>query len=223
MAVDIPARLRDRNFASRLVQGYLAPDPATGRARYSGAYFEQICGGGDRPDVARQFTAEDLLAVTMLSVRIEGYHALEVLCYQASELNGLLAQIPTGVALQDPGAGRLIAEGSPAWNLWDRVCDIEPRPEGHRIGPVAAGKLLARKRPQLSPVYDSRIKKVLNRPRVDNRWWRDLRDQLVNGQALIRELESVRDSAGAGHMSLLRVFDVMCWMFNWEGQQLLYG
>lgn len=98
------------------------------------------------------------------------------------------------------------------------ICDIEPRPGSHRIGSVAAGKLLARKRPHLLPVYDSRVKKVLNRPRTDNRWWHDLRDRLINDQNLVRELESVRDRAGAGHMSLLRVFDVMCWMFSWEGE-----
>ena len=217
MAIDIPAQLYDEDLASCLVKRYLAADPGTGRARFSGAYFERIGGGGDRPEVAREFTAEDLLAVSMLSVRIEGYHALDILCYRTSELNGLLAQIPPGVALQDPRAEALIAEDGPAWKLWDMICDIEPRPEGQRIGPVAAGKLLARKRPELIPVYDSRIKKVLKRPRVDNRWWRDLRDQLVNDRVLVRELELVRASAGAGHMSLLRVFDVMCWMFSWEG------
>jgi hypothetical protein len=154
----------------------------------------------------------------MLSVRIEKYHAQHVLDYQASELNGLLAQIPLGIALQDPEAGALIAEGGPAWRLWDAIRDIKPRPKRNRIGPVAAGKVLARKRPELIPVYDSRVKKVLKRPQVDNRWWRDLRDQLINDQALVRELESVRTKAGAGHMSLLRVFDVMCWMFSWEGE-----
>jgi hypothetical protein len=46
------------------------------------------------------------------------------------------------------------------------ICDIEPHPDSHRIGPVAAGKLLARKHPHLLPVYDSRVKKVLNRPRT---------------------------------------------------------
>ena len=72
-------------------------------------------GGGDRPEAACQFTAEDLLAITMLGVRIEGCHALEVLYYQACELNDLLTQIPPGVALQDPQAEALIAEGGTAW------------------------------------------------------------------------------------------------------------
>jgi hypothetical protein len=216
MAIKIPPGLGNEDLAACLVKRYLSTD-AAGRARYSGAYFERIGGGGDRPEIADQFTAEDLLAVTMLSVRIEGYHALEILCHQARELNDLLAQIPTGIALQDPGAEALIAEGGPARRLWDAICDIEPRPESNRIGPVAAGKLLARKRPDLLPVYDSRIKKVLKRPRTDNRWWHDLRDELVSNQNLVQELKSVRDKAGAGHMSLLRVFDVMCWMFSWEG------
>jgi hypothetical protein len=122
------------------------------RWAYSGAYFERIGGGGDREDIASQFTAEDLLAVTMLSVRIEGYHALEVLHYQAGKLNDLLSQIPHDVALQDPRAATHIAKGGRAGRLWDAICDIEPRPESNRIGPIAAGKLLARKRPRLLPV-----------------------------------------------------------------------
>ena len=127
MAVFIPARLRDEDFATSLVRRYLAAGTA-GRARYSGAHFERIGEGGDRPEVSCTFTAEDLLAVTMLSVRIEGYHALEILYYRARELNELLSQIPPGIGLQDPGAAAHIARGGPAWRLWDAICDIEPRP-----------------------------------------------------------------------------------------------
>jgi hypothetical protein len=218
MGINIPRRLRNEDFATCLVKRYLAPDPATGRARYSGAYFERIGGGGDRPEVAYQFTAEDLLAITMLSVRIEGYHALEVLHYQADKLNDLLSQIPDDLALQTPRAAAHIAKGGPAWRLWEAICDIEPRPERNRIGPIAAGKLLARKRPRLLPVYDSRIKKALNRSHTDNKWWHDLHDLLISDPDLIQELEAVRNRAGADHMSLLRVFDVMCWMFSWPSE-----
>jgi hypothetical protein len=218
MAINIPPELGNEDFAACLVKRYLSTDPATGRARYSGAYFERIGGGGNRPEVADRFTAEDLLAVSMLSVRIDGYHALEVLCHQARELNGLLAQIPASIALQDPGAGTLIAENEPAWRLWTAICDIEPRPYSNRIGPIAAGKLLARKRPDLLPVYDSRIKMVLRRPRADNRWWHDLHHELNSNQVLVQKLDSVRNKADAGHMSLLRVFDVMCWMLSWPGE-----
>lgn len=102
MGIDIPGELRDEEFGVRLVKAYFADDPGTGRARYSGAYFERLSGGGDRPETAFRFTAEDLLAVSMLSVPIDGYYAPHVLEYQARELNSLLAQIPVGVALADP-------------------------------------------------------------------------------------------------------------------------
>ena len=43
-------------------------------------------------------------------------------------------------------------------------------------------------------------------------WWGDLRCQLMKDDTLVRELETVRARAGAGHLSLLRTFDIMCWM-----------
>lgn len=158
MSIDIPAPLLNEDFAACLVQRYL--DESSGRARYSGAYFDRLGGRGDQGEAASQFAAEDLLAITMLSVRIEGYHALEILHYRAGELNGLLSEIPVDVPLQAPEAGHLIRENGPARRLWDAICDIEPRPEKNSVGPITAGKLLARKRPDLLPVYDSRIKKV---------------------------------------------------------------
>ena len=58
------------------------------------------------------------------------------------------------------------------------------------------------------------MKEVLGRPGTDRWWWRDLRCQLIKDQDLVSELESVRARAGAGHLSLLRTFDIMCWMFG---------
>ena len=218
MCIDIPDELRDEDVAVRLVEAYFADDPATGRARYSGSYFERLGGGGSRPETAYQFTAEDLLAVSMLSVPVVRYYALHVLDYKARGLSGLLAKIPPDVTLADPEAGGLIAGDGPAQELWQMLHDIRPRPQDrNRLGPVAAGKLLARKRPHLIPVYDSHVKDVLGRPTNDRSWWRDLRCQLAKDEDLVRELESVRARAGAGHLSLLRTFDIMCWMF-WENQ-----
>ena len=48
MCIDIPGELRDENAAIRLVEAYFAEDLATGRVRYSGAYFERLGGGGAR-------------------------------------------------------------------------------------------------------------------------------------------------------------------------------
>jgi hypothetical protein len=187
------------------VRAYFADDPATGQARYSGAHFERLGGGGELPEVAYQITAEDLLAVSMLSVPVVSYYALHVLDYRGREISSLLAQIPLDVTLADDQAERLIAEGGPAWELWQLLHDIKPRPQDrNRLGKVAAGKLLARKRPRLIPVYDSYVENVLSRTRTHGTWWRDLRCQLTKDAALVSELQTVRTRAGAGHLSLLR-------------------
>jgi hypothetical protein len=102
--------------------------------------------------------------------------------------------------------------------LWQAIHDIRPRPGDNQLGPVAAGKLLARKRPHLIPVYGSRVKKVLSRPSIDRSWWRDLRNQLISDHDLVRQLESVRSRARAGQLSLLRTLDIMCWVFSWESE-----
>ena len=138
MCIDIPDGLRDEDVAVGLVKKYFEDDPETGRPRYSGSYFERLGGGGDRPEVAYQFTAEDLLAVSMLSLSVDGYHALHVLDYQADKLSGLLVQIPLGVALADPDAEALIAPGGPAWELWQAIHDIKPRREDNQIGPISS-------------------------------------------------------------------------------------
>ena len=113
MCIDIPAEFRDEDVAVGLVKEYFVDDPATGRPRYSGAYFERLGGGGDRPEVAYQLTAEDLLAVSMLSVPVVRYYALHVLDYRGREISGLLAQIPLEVTLADDEAEDAHRRGRP--------------------------------------------------------------------------------------------------------------
>jgi hypothetical protein len=206
-------RLLNEDFAVGLVKEYFEKD-GDGRFRYSGAYFERLGGGGDRPEVAYQVTAEDLMAVSMLSVRVIRHYALDVLVYQSREISGLLADIPVGVSLADAGADEFIAEGRPAWELWRLLREIHPPLHRNRLGPVAAGKLLARKRPHLIPVYDSYVERALGRTRTHGTWWRDLRCELTKDPVLVDRLEGVRARAGAdaAHLSLLRTFDIMCWM-----------
>jgi hypothetical protein len=59
---------------------------------------------------------------------------------------------------------------------------------------------------------------ILDRTRVHGTWWHDLRKQLINDHGLVPHLQAVRASAGADHMSLLRVFDVMCCMSSWDSE-----
>ncbi|HET9898444.1 MAG TPA: DUF6308 family protein [Streptosporangiaceae bacterium] len=82
--------------------------------------------------------------------------------------------------------------------------DIKDRAKEARFGAVAAGKLLARKRPDLIPIEESQIAAVFSRkpPDRDERCWNDARlaaldpHQAAGGTSLWRYLARIRDQAG---------------------------
>jgi hypothetical protein len=77
----------------------------------------------NRPQVIQPLDVQIARAVT------------HVLDYRGCEINGLLSRIPPDVTLADDGVGDLIAEGGPAWELWQLLHDIEPRPQDrNRLG-----------------------------------------------------------------------------------------
>jgi hypothetical protein len=172
---------------------------------YTGARFDRFCGGGDRPGTLSSFTADDLVAVSLLSVEIPGRAALEILENRARVLNSLLQQIPFDVSLADAEES-LIRKESAAWKLWEELVEI------HQVGWVTASKLLARKRPHLLPVYDNVVKDAL-RPGPEG-FWKSLHEELRrDDHALVGRLEMIRSQSGIGDdISLLRVLDVAVWM-----------
>ncbi|WP_406375582.1 DUF6308 family protein [Streptomyces sp. NBC_00647] len=207
MNLKMPVALRDRVYVADLLRRYWATLPE-GSPAYTGARFERLGGGGDRREVVDHFTAEDFVAVAMLSVNIPARAILHVLePVESAYFNGLLSEIPSDTELVDAAPGH-VAQGSPAWTLWTRLCEVDG------IGPVGAGKLLARKRPRLLPVYDSVVKKVFERPAQDLTFWSDVRTELRRDQgALASWLEDVRDLAEIGEdISVLRVLDVAAWL-----------
>ncbi|MDQ0688688.1 hypothetical protein QFZ56_007651 [Streptomyces achromogenes] len=50
-----------------------------GGTPFTGSRFEHLAGGGDRPEVADRFTAEDLITVQTLSVTLAVPVALDIL------------------------------------------------------------------------------------------------------------------------------------------------
>lgn len=119
---------------------------------YSGSRFEAFAGGGDRPDVTNRFTSDDLVAVTMLGVRVKGWGAIELLEPRAVEFAELLAELP------DPGLDLHTTD----------VDDLEPLRKLHdaldsitSVQHVVRSKLLARKRPKLVPVRDQHVLREL--------------------------------------------------------------
>jgi hypothetical protein len=67
----------------------------------------------------------------------------------------------------------LIGPGSPADQLWELLRSLDEGEDTGRQG-VTAGKLLARKRPHLIPVYGSQVK-AQARLEGDASWWQSLR------------------------------------------------
>ncbi|GAA4138075.1 hypothetical protein GCM10022285_34710 [Streptomyces tunisiensis] len=211
MNLKIPSALSDKQRVAGLLRRYWAVLP-NGEPAYTGSRFERFAGGGDRPEVADHFTSEDFIAVAALSVDVPVQAVLHVLEPTGpNPYSSLLSRIPTDTELAE-AEEQHIAENSPAWNLWRSLREVDG------IGPVGAGKLLARKRPRLLPVYDSVIKKVFERPSTDLKFWSHVRSALrAEDRALVTHLEHVRDLAGIGKdISVLRILDTAAWLHGKE-------
>jgi hypothetical protein len=141
----------------------------------------------------------------MLSVRIPGRTSLRLLEEESARFNALLQQVPKELDLWEADEA-VIAPGSPASELWART---EKLPGG---GWVTAGKLLARKRPRLIPVYDRVARKALGRKKGDG-WWLPLQAVLRDNPDLVARLFELRTDSKIGEdISPLRVLDVAIWM-----------
>ena len=119
-----------------------------------------------------------------------------------------LEQIPTSVPLWDNEAQELIGDGGPADSVW-RLLESQ---DG--VGWVTAGKLLARKRPSLIPVYDDVVRCAFDRPKEI---WKALRDALRQDDGCFRAvLEDLIKRAGIpAEITPLRALDVALWMRHW--------
>ncbi|MFJ4277196.1 DUF6308 family protein [Streptomyces massasporeus] len=176
-------------------------------APFTGSRFEHLTGGGGRQAVANVVTADDLIAVQTLSVRIPAQAALDLLEGDLGvRLSKLLSSVPFDIDMAEAEAADL-AEGSPAHTAWRVLCNQTG------IGWVTAGKPLARRRPRLLPVYDQVVRCILGRPRS---FWLDLHGALsADNHALHRELLALRQSADLpATVSALRVCDVVLWMHH---------
>jgi len=115
-----------------------------------------------------------------------------------------LREIPTALDLVEVDP-ELINESWPGWQLWDLLHGM------YGVGPVTAGKLVARKRPRLFPVYDSVVAERVGAPKE---FWRALNSDLREADnARHGKLLDIRAQSGIGEdVSALRVFDIVTWM-----------
>lgn len=102
-------------YAEELVHDYFLSGDFTGAA------FDTFAGGGDAFPDANTFTASDLVAITMLGVRLPGRGALQILDGRS---NDLLARIPLHLDLTDEDCpADVIDQWSPVAELWRRLCE----------------------------------------------------------------------------------------------------
>ena len=175
--------------AAALVKAYFDPG-----GPFAGATFDTL--GDNEPD---HVGADDLLAVTLLDVRVPALVVRRVLDQDQPAIGAAIGAIPDSVDLWDATDEEL----APALAAWDRLTAY------HGVGPVIAGKLLARKRPRLVPIFDSVVGAVVNAPQGE--YWVTLRSCLANNHRHVR-LGELRPAGLSPKVSNLRIFDVITWM-----------
>lgn len=130
-------------------------------------------------------TGSDLVTLSLLGIRVTGYKALIIAQYRTQEIGNLPGSIPAHTCIDEQASAALPAPGGAGTaTLWELLYQIKDRTKETRFGAVAAGRLLARKRPSLIPIEDSRIAGVLRRkaPDRDESWWDDVRTAALESQ-----------------------------------------
>lgn len=186
---------------------YFEPErPPSALPTFTGSRFEELADGGDRSGAADAITTDDLVAVQMLSVRVPREVALDLLEGPLGhDVAEQLNQVSTTVDLGSDEAATLLADDGPAARAWQLL----EAPDD--MGWVIAGKLLARKRPRLVPVYDGVVKCGLGAP--SGAWLWLQRQFAENDGELPRRLRDLQTEAGLPRtVHPPRVLDVIFWM-----------
>jgi hypothetical protein len=193
--------------AARYLREYFAEVP--GEVDYAGRWFNKLSCGGDGLAVRDRFTADDVVAVSMLSVNVSAPVSWLLLHNHAERLSDLLRQIPTDLDLWDAD-NSTIGPGSPADTLWYILSGYGTNGGDDGQAWVTAGKLLARKRPRLIPIYDREVRRIVALTDGSG-WWLSLREALT--EDLRAEITKAMKAAGIDQaISVLRALDVILWM-----------
>lgn len=177
--------------------------------KYAGATFT------DLPNIADDVTADDLLAVSLLSVRISPLDArrlVEPSPERSAVLASLRALPDVGLTMAD--ADTLIAMAVFYEDVKHALKDPWARSSDRW---VTASKLCARKRPDLFPVRDRKVRDLLGLTRfadyrVDWQIFRHLAQSDEVRQAIFKALRQVPDAETIQvESSLMRVLDVALW------------
>ncbi|MEV0866626.1 DUF6308 family protein [Brachybacterium paraconglomeratum] len=209
---------RDEEAVARL-KHYYKSQTKRNRPLFSGSTFDTFAPDRNPRDA---FTGEDFLATGLLGVHVPGEAIVKLLHDEGlkQDLEYQLQRLPSDVDLSDLNEAafqRLMgAKDSPGFVLWDMIRG-NPAATGSRdhvrMGPTLTSKLLARKRPRLMPIWDSRVSDQIGMTNSADHWigmWEVL---TADNDALRKRLVAIRANAqiDASKVSLLRTFDVVVW------------
>lgn len=185
-----------------------------GAVRLAEAYFDPA-----GPFAARSFHADgvndplaigrdDLLAVTMLDVRFPPL-AIRRLLEQPSYASELLAEelLPAGLCLWQVSTEQLDAlDNLRSWLMHGTDDDHKG------IGFVIADKLAARKRPNLVPIVDRAVLRVIGPVGSRREFWTELGEQLTsNRRKRLGQINRQMRPAGE-EVPEVRLLDALLWM-----------
>lgn len=206
----LPSALQDTDdeSPSALLQCYYGTGSHRHHQGFTGAHFDTWDSTGTRAADADRFTADDVVAVSFLSVDVPPMAASALLTTQADEFAALLREL---------GPDReLVQEKAPwpddwvGWRLWQKLVALPG------IGPTTASKLYARKRPHLRPIYDSVVARVIGSDQL----WEPLRSMLQVDEGLHQRLVELGEKSEVpAAVPALRVFDVITWMEGTHGHR----
>lgn len=203
--------------AARLLAAYYRRT-ANNLPAYTGSYFNSWAGGGDSGENRDTITADDLIAVSFLSVKIPGDAAIRFLDTHKDRITCLLEQIPSDRNLGDVSSAefpQVLGEDSAAMQLWDVLRGRDTGSWG--VGRTKASKIMARKRPHLIPIYDSVVAPLMGLKKSDNQWttWQG---SFLHDSELSERLRRIKAMSGIEEsISDLRVMDIVLWM---HGKQI---
>ncbi|MYR07381.1 hypothetical protein GTV32_14160 [Gordonia sp. SID5947] len=203
MAITIPRALTTDDYddaASDLRAYFGNPYPGTA---FTGASFDDWDSLGTRAADVNIFTADDVVAIRLLSVDAGPVAARTLLRDQRDQFADLLGAIgPDRDLADEPGP---IDNKWPAWHLENQLREVAG------IGLTIATKLIARKRPRLYPIWDTVVSEVLGTrggPHLV-----PIHSALRTDPDLRRRIVAARKRAELPDtISELRVLDVIAWM-----------
>jgi len=191
---DLADYIRDHpHFASSSLRAYFF------KAAFTGSRFERL-----RSKDSNSITADDIVAVSMLSVKVPPRASMWILGPGQASISLTLKTISESHGLEHPDID--IQTGGQMWKLWRILSDLEG------VGETICSKLLAAKRPLLFPIFDQHVGRALSlKP---TRYWEGWQEFLrtADGRSSVLTLNTMAEEIGFTDISALRLIDIVIWM-----------